>query len=69
MASGPFDDVPLPNVEVTAMVRRGIKISPLNALTDKNGQATFTITAKKKGNSKVTFKAGDVKKSIIVKVK
>ncbi|KKT20441.1 MAG: hypothetical protein UW04_C0030G0002 [Parcubacteria group bacterium GW2011_GWB1_43_8] len=49
--------------------RNRISISPSSAITDENGQTTFTITAMKKGNSKVTFKAGDVKKSIVVKVK
>ena len=46
-----------------------ISISPESAETDENGQAVFTITAKKTGNARVTFRAGDVKESIIVKVK
>ena len=58
--------------EVTATInasgKKRISVSPSSAITDENGRATFTVTAKKKGNSKVTFKAGDVKKSIIVKV-
>mgnify|MGYP001600815410 FL=1 len=46
-----------------------ISISPESAETDENGQATFTIVAKKTGKTRIIFKAGDVKESIIVKVK
>jgi len=50
--------------------RNRISISPTSAITDENGQATFTIAAKKKaGVARITFKAGDVNKSITVKVK
>ena len=59
--------------EVTATInapgKKRISVSPSSAITDENSRATFTVTAKKKGNSGVTFKAGDVKKSIIVKVR
>ena len=41
-----------------------------SATTDASGEATFTITAKKKtGRARVTFKAGSVKKSMTVRVK
>lgn len=72
LASGPFGDIPVPKVAVKAKVgdKKIVNISPPNALTDANGQATFTITAKKKiGNAKITFKAGNVKKILVVKVK
>ena len=70
LAEGAFGDILMPNVVITAkVVGRRIKISPSDALTNDYGQATFTITAKKKiGNSKVTFKAGKVKRSVIIKV-
>ncbi len=42
----------------------------MSEVTDENGVAKFTITAKNKiGKAKVTFKAGNLKKSIIVKVR
>ena len=47
-----------------------ISISSISEVTDENGQAKFTITAKNKiGKAKVTFKADKLKKSIIVKVR
>ena len=55
---------------ITAAGKKRISISPTSGKTDANGEATFTITAKKKtGNARVTFKAGSVKKSITVKVR
>ena len=73
LAEGPYGDIPVSNVAVKAKVtrenRRIVRVSPSETLTGENGRATFTITAKKKtGVVKVTFKAGDVKKSIKVKV-
>ncbi|HHT9107425.1 MAG TPA: fibronectin type III domain-containing protein [Candidatus Wunengus sp. YC63] len=48
---------------------RRISISSTSEVTDENGEARFTITAKDKvGKAKVTFKSGSVKKTIIVKV-
>ena len=48
---------------------RRISISSASEVTDENGEARFTITAKDKiGKAKVTFKSGSVKKAIIVKV-
>ena len=55
---------------ITAAGKKRISISPTSGKTDANGEATFTITAKKKtGNVRVTFKAGSVKKPITVKVR
>ncbi|MBI2471657.1 MAG: carboxypeptidase regulatory-like domain-containing protein [Planctomycetes bacterium] len=55
---------------INAAGKKRISVSPTSGSTDENGQASFTITAKKKtGNARVTFKAGDVKKSITVKVR
>ncbi|HHT9144101.1 MAG: fibronectin type III domain-containing protein [Candidatus Brocadiaceae bacterium] len=49
---------------------RRISISSASEVTDANGQAKFTITAKNKiGNAKVTFNADSLKKTLIVKVK
>ena len=49
---------------------RRISISSASEVTDANGQAKFTITAKNKiGNAKVTFNADSLKKTLTVKVK
>lgn len=46
-----------------------IKIEQKEKTTDANGQAAFTITAKKKtGNANVTFKAGGLKTKVKVKI-
>ncbi len=42
--------------EITTGKRR-ISISPKTAATDESGQATFTITARRAGKSKITFRA------------
>lgn len=42
--------------EITTGKRR-ISISPKSAATDANGQATFTITARRAGKAKITFRA------------
>ena len=69
LAEGPYGDVPIPNVEVTAKVSgKRIKISPSNALTNNDGQAKFMVTARKAGRTKITFQAGGKEKAIIVKV-
>ncbi len=50
--------------------KRRISISSASEVTDANGQAKFTITAKNKiGNAKVTFNVDSLKKTLIVKVK
>ena len=59
---------------ITATIRKFgsklISISPKSGITDENGKATFTITAKENvGSTKVTFKVGSQKKTIIVRVK
>ena len=57
---------------VTAKVTKGskrISVSPASPVTDEDGEATFTITAKKKtGKAKVSFEAGAVKKTLTVAV-
>ena len=60
---------PVEGQKVKAIIQGPIKISPKNANTDENGEATFTITAKgKKGKANVTFKAGTLKTKVPVKV-
>ncbi len=59
--------------EITTGKRR-ISISPESTNTNSNGQATFTITAKKVGNAKITFKAkrgnyGTLETTCIVRIK
>ena len=58
---------------VTATINKAgqkrVSISPSSGETDENGQAKFTITAKKVGNARVTFYAGVLQESIVVKVK
>ena len=50
--------------------KKRISVSPVSQLTNENGQAIFTITARKKiGKAKVTFHAAGRKKSITVTVK
>lgn len=47
-----------------------ISISSISEVTNENGEARFTITAKNTiGKAKVTFKVGSLKKSIIVNVR
>ena len=57
---------------VTAKVTTGsnrISVSPPSSVTDENGEATFTITAKNKtGKAQVSFKAGAVTEILTVKV-
>ncbi|HHT9144103.1 MAG TPA: hypothetical protein ACFYD4_00255 [Candidatus Wunengus sp. YC61] len=49
---------------------RRISISSASEVTDANGQAKFTITAKDKiGKARIIFKTGNLKKSILVKIK
>ena len=50
--------------------KKRMPVSPTSQTTNENGQATFTISAKKKaGKAKVTFQAAGQKKSITVTVK
>ncbi len=47
-----------------------ISISSTSEVTNENGEARFTITAKNKiGKAKITFKVGNLKKSVIAKVR
>ncbi len=67
------NDCPVEGETVTSSVnkkgRKYISI-PSTAVTDADGVATFTVTAKKKiGDTKITFKAGSLKETITVKVK
>ncbi|HHT9113046.1 MAG: hypothetical protein HZA47_03880 [Planctomycetes bacterium] len=55
---------------VGASGKKRVSVSPTSQSTNENGQATFTITAKKKtGKARVTFQAAEQKKSITVTVK
>jgi len=57
-------------VKITSSGKRLISISSTSKDTDINGEATFTITAKKKvGKAKVTFQAAGQTKLITVTVK
>mgnify|MGYP001559699872 CR=1 FL=1 len=58
----------------TTTGKRRISISPKSTNTDSNGQATFTITARRAGKAKITFKAkrgnyGTFETSCIVRVR
>ena len=47
-----------------------VKVLPKSNQTGSNGQAIFTVNAKNRtGRTKITFKAGDLKKTLSVKVK
>ncbi|MCR4320150.1 MAG: hypothetical protein NUV74_07440 [Candidatus Brocadiaceae bacterium] len=68
------DDCAVEGETVTATInkagKRRISISPTSAMTDGNGEAAFTITARNKtGIAKVIFNADSLKKSITVRVK
>ncbi len=59
---------------VTAVVNkagsRRISISSTNEVSDRDGEAKFTIAAKERiGNAKVTFKVNQLEKTILVKVR
>lgn len=66
------EGLPFEGVTVTATInkagKRYISIINSSTYTDANGKATHGIRAKKTGSARVTFKAGRVKKSIIIKV-
>ena len=50
--------------------KKRMPVSPASQATNKNGQATFTITAKKQvGKARVTFQAAGQTKSMTVTVK
>jgi len=55
---------------IAASGRKRVSVSPTSQTTNENGQATFTITAKKKaGKARITFQAAGQTKSITVTVK
>ena len=65
---------PVEGETVTATVgasgKKRISVSPTSQTTNENGQATFTITTKKKtGKARITFQAAGQTKSITVTVK
>lgn len=69
-----FNGIPIPDITVQARIHgissKYISVFPQSAETDDNGEVIFTITAKKKlGNARIKFKAGGLKKYLIVKVK
>lgn len=49
--------------------RKYVSVLPMSQETDNNGQAAFTITARKKpGNARVTFMLGGLRRSVTVQV-
>jgi hypothetical protein len=55
-------------VELNKKSKKIINISSESEETDENGEAAFTITAKKKGNAKITFEANGLSAMLKVKV-
>ena len=55
-------------VVLNSKSKRSIKISSMRQITDENGEAVFTVTAKKKGNATITFKANGLIARLKVKV-
>lgn len=49
--------------------KKRISILPSSVVTNSNGEAKFTITAKRVGNTRAIFKAGILNNSIIVRVR
>lgn len=66
------EDCPSEGVTVEAKIskkdKKRIEISSDSVETDENGEAVFTITGKKKGNTKVTFEANGLSTKLKVKV-
>ncbi|MDO8745828.1 MAG: hypothetical protein Q7J76_12055, partial [Candidatus Brocadiaceae bacterium] len=68
------DGCPVEGETITANIapsgKRFISILSTSRNTDANGEATFTITAKKKtGKARITFQAAGQTKTILVTVK
>lgn len=63
---------PAMNKTVTAKIKKGkrlIMVTPTSALTEVNGQATFTITAKNKtGRARVQFRVGNLETKLEVNI-
>ncbi len=55
-------------VELNKKGKKSIHVSSESAVTDENGEALFTVTAKKKGNATITFKAHGLSTKLKVKV-
>lgn len=55
-------------VNVTRIGFGRASVSPSSNITDNKGKIIFAITAKKVGRSRITFKAGGLKQSMIVRV-
>ena len=55
--------------EINTAGRKRISVSPENVRANDSGEATFIITAKKKGSALLTFKSNGMKKKLMVKVK
>lgn len=58
-------------IKVTARINKNknrISLSSKSGVTDVNGEAKFTVTARKKGIAMIVFKAGRLKAKVIVKV-
>ncbi len=49
--------------------KKRVSISSNNEETDENGEAIFTVTAKKKGKAVITFQSDNLKEKLKVKVK
>ncbi len=60
----------LVKVKVNAAGKKLISVLPESDITNSDGRVSFTITAMKKaGRARITFKAGCLKESIIVKIR
>src|SRR3972149_3054501 len=58
-------------IKVTARIKKGknsISLSSKSGVADANGEAKFTVIARKKGIARIVFKAGRLKAKVIVKV-
>lgn len=58
-------------IKVTARINKNknrISLLSKSGVTDVNGEAKFTVTARKKGIARIVFKAGRLKVKVIVKV-
>lgn len=49
--------------------KKRVSISSNSEETDENGEAVFTVTAKKKGKAVITFQSDSLKEKLKVKVK
>ena len=56
-------------VKLNTVSKRRINISSESEVTDENGEAVFTVTAKKKGNAEITFEADGLSTGLKVKVR